>query len=113
MKKFYRVANTKTKQGLWYDYSGEFTGLIHNKFNFCLNTDLKMDFDEEISGYLSATDTLEDLFKWFTKEDILKLQNFGYSIHVYETEDYKWYDKFSHWVISQENSKLINQIKIL
>lgn len=30
MKKvFYRVANTENEQGLWYDFKGKFTGLIH------------------------------------------------------------------------------------
>ena len=30
-KTFYRVANTETEQGLWYDFKGQFTGLIHSK----------------------------------------------------------------------------------
>ena len=42
MTKFYRVCNISTKQGLWYDTQGEFTGLIHGDFNFCLNNQLKM-----------------------------------------------------------------------
>ena len=68
MKKvFYRVANTETEQGLWYDFKGQFTGLIHSKFDFCMNTKLPMPFDPNIVGWLSATDTLEDLFNWFSK----------------------------------------------
>lgn len=59
--KFYRVCHKETLQGLWYDYKGQFTGLIHNDFNFCANKDLEMDFDPEIVGWLSATDTLENL----------------------------------------------------
>jgi hypothetical protein len=39
------------------------------------NTELKMDFDVELVGWLSATDNLEELFNWFTKEDIVELQN--------------------------------------
>jgi len=73
MKTFYRVSNTDTQQGLWYNFSGEFTGLIHNKFDFCLHKELKMDFDEELVGYLSATDSLETLWQWFPKDDIIKL----------------------------------------
>jgi hypothetical protein len=34
-----------------------------------------MDFDVELVGWLSATDNLEELFNWFTKEDIVELQN--------------------------------------
>ncbi len=111
-KQFFRLGDNKTKQGLWYDYEGYFTGLIHDKFSFCMNSQLEMDFDEELVGYLSAVDNLEDLYKWFSVKDIKDLQTKGYSIHVYETEDYKWYEKFSHWVISQENSNFIKTINI-
>ena len=31
MKRFYRVSNVETQQGLWYNFNGEFTGLIHNE----------------------------------------------------------------------------------
>lgn len=112
MKTFYRVCNSETKQGLWYNQSGVFTGLIHNEFNFCLNSKLEMDFDTELVGYLSATDSLEDLFKWFSKDDILKLQEQNYFIHEYECEDFKFYEKFQHLVINQEKSKIIKQIKL-
>jgi len=109
-KKFYRVPNKKTEQGLWYDFKGNFTGLIHNEYNFCANKDLAMDFDEELVGFLSAAHDLETLFFWFPKQDILKLQEHGYSIHVYESSDYKFYERFQHFVISQQNSKLIKEI---
>jgi hypothetical protein len=49
--------------------------LVSFMINFCLNTELKMDFDVELVGWLSATDNLEELFNWFTKEDIVELQN--------------------------------------
>jgi len=71
-----------------------------------------MDYDEEVVGYLSATDEMDNLWQWFTKDDILKLQEFDYSIHVYEAHDFKWYEKFQHWLIHQQNSKLINKIKL-
>lgn len=109
-KRFYRVCNTNTQQGLWYNFQGEFTGLIHEKFDFCLHNKLAMDFDPELVGYLSATDSLENLFNWFPIEDILKLQKHGYTIHVYETDDYKFYDKFQHIVINQNKSILIEKI---
>ena len=41
-KLYYRIAHEDTKQGLWYDSDGNFTGLIHDKFNFCMNTNLEM-----------------------------------------------------------------------
>lgn len=88
-KIFYRVCNPHTEQGLWYHFNGKFTGLIHNQFNFCKNNELKMDFDEELVGWLSATDSLESLYNWFTKEDIIKLQKHGWFIYKYEDEKSK------------------------
>jgi hypothetical protein len=90
--------------------NGIFTGLIHNELNFCKNNELLMDFDETIVGYLSATPTLDELFNWFTKDDILKLQEHDYYIHVFESDDYKFYDRFQHFVINKESSKLIEKI---
>ena len=111
-KKYYRVCNINTYQGLWYDYQGTFTGLIHNDFNFCSNSELKMDFDEEIVGWLSATDSIEELYKWFPKEDILKLQEYGWYIHEFEADEVKFYERFQHQVIKQSSSKFIKLIKL-
>jgi len=103
-KLFYRVANIKTQQGLWYDFSGIFTGLIHTQFTFCKNTTLPMPFNNAIVGWLSATNTLEALYEWVTKEDIARLKEYGYVIAVYSAKEYK---KFStHWVINQKSSVL-------
>lgn len=110
MLKFYRVSNTETGQGLWYTLGGKFTGLIHDKFNFCTNHQLQMDFDPDIVGYLSAVPNLDDLWAWFSKEDILELQDYGYFIHEYEVTDCKWYEKFKHWIINQETSVIVKQI---
>lgn len=109
-KHFYRISNLQTQQGLWYDLEGEFTGLIHDKFNFCANHKLKMDFDPDVVGYLSAAGSLEVLYKWFTKEDIKKLQEHGYYLTVYECPNYKFYDKFQHWLINQSDARLVEQI---
>jgi|TARA_R110000796_G_scaffold59568_2_gene137408 hypothetical protein len=111
-RRFYRVSNSNSKQGLWYNYNGEFTGLIHDKFDFCLNSKLPMDYDEEVVGYLSVTDELDNLWGWFTRDDIIRLQEFNYKIHVYESQDYKWYEKFQHWLINQESLKLIEEIEL-
>ena len=104
-KEFYRVGNIKTEQGLWYDQNGNFTGLIHNDFNFCMNKDLPMPFDPDIVGWLSTTATLEDLFNWFSKEDIKKLEKHGWYISIYIATDYR--EKYNHYVINQETSKLL------
>ena len=111
-KKYYRVCNKETLQGLWYDYKGQFTGLIHEEFAFCTNNQLEMDFDPEIVGWLSATDSLETLWNWFTKSDILELQKHGWFIHEFEAVDVKFYERFQHQVINQETSKLLRVIEL-
>lgn len=109
-KIFYRIANIETQQGLWYDFQGNFTGLIHNRFDFCTNSKLPMPYDPNIVGWLSTTEKLNDLFAWFTIDDIKNLENFGYRITVYEANDYKIHE--NHWVINQENSIFRVQIPI-
>jgi hypothetical protein len=110
--KYYRVCHKDTHQGLWYDYKGGFTGLIHDKFNFCKNNQLRMDFDEEIVGWLSATDSLDTLFHWFTKEDIIALQEHGWFIHEFEASDVKFYERFQHVIIKQETSKVLSILDV-
>ena len=108
MKKlYYRISHKETQQGLWYDSKGNFTGLIHNEFNFCMNTNLPMPFDPDLVGWLSATDSLEDLFNWFSKEDIERLEEHGYFITVYEATEYKFHQ--NHWVIKQDSSTLVDR----
>lgn len=111
-KQFFRIANSNTEQGLWYTFNGEFTGLIHNEYKFCTNSALRMDFDEEIVGWLSAADSIENLLQWFTKKDIEGLKKYGYEIHVYEADEIKWYERFSHWVIKQSSSKCVAIVEI-
>lgn len=113
MRTFYRVCNEDTQQGLWYNFNGNFTGLIHNDFNFCKNKDLKMDFDNELKGYLSATISLDTLYHWFTKEDIKKLQKHGWFIYTYESNDYKFYERFQHLIINQNNSVLTGKLLLI
>jgi hypothetical protein len=108
--KFYRVCNENTLQGLWYDYQGKFTGLIHNDFDFCLHNKLEMEFDESIVGWLSATDSLESLYGWFPENDILELQKKGFFIHTFECCESRFYERFQHIVIKQSESTVIEKI---
>jgi len=112
MKTFYRVCNPETQQGLWYNFSGDFTGLIHDRFGFCKNKDLIMDFDPDLVGWLSAVEKLEDLWEWFTQSDIRELQLHGWFIYEYLVEDYFFYEKFQHYVICQKTSKINKRIEI-
>ena len=110
MKAYYRVANIDTCQGLWYDSEGKFTGLIHKDFNFCMNKDLPMPFDPDLVGWLSATDSLEDLFNWFSKEDIARLENHGWFITIYDAEIVRQYK--NHLVICKDTSSVRGIIKL-
>jgi len=101
-KIFYRIGDNKTKQGLWYDTKGNFTGLIHGKYNFCEASKLPMPYDPTIIGWLSTTDKLSTLFLWFSKEEIKKLEEYGYELTVYEATQYKEYN--NHWIIKQDTS---------
>lgn len=102
-KLFYRVNHETTMQGLWYDFSGGFTGLIHGDFSFCMNTQLRMDYDPEIVGFVSAVETLQQLYQWFNRNDILRLQELGWFIFEYQSDDYKWYERFSHYAVKQSS----------
>jgi len=113
MKTFYRVCSIDSLQGLWYDFDGNFTGLIHDKFNFCANHELRMDFDPELVGWLSAVEELEHLWQWFSKDDVKKLQEHGYYIYQFEASQHKFYERFQHLVIKQELSIPTQKIILL
>lgn len=111
IKRFYRVGHHSSSHGLWYDSEGNFTGAIHNELNFCLNSELEMPFDEEVSGgWLSAADTMDNLFMWFPLEDITRLHMHGYRVEVYDTDDYKFYK--NHFLINEKTSKLMYTIVV-
>lgn len=111
-KTFYRVCSPETEQGLWYNFDGSFSGLIHSDFSFCVNSTLRMDFDPELVGWLSAVENLDDLWKWFSQEDVKELQKRGWFIHEYSVTAYKFYDRFQHFVICQETSKVVRKIEL-
>jgi hypothetical protein len=107
---FFRVENRQTGNGLWYDMNGRFTGLIHTAFSFCKNTGLSMPFDREIQGYLSVTPTIEELYDWFPKEDILRLSEHGYVIARYKSNDVKFHN--GHHLILHETAIFAGLIDI-
>lgn len=72
-----------------------------------------MDPDPELDGFLSATKTIEELFQWFPMADILKLQEHGFFIYEYETPDSRFYDRFQHWIICKEKSRIVKRIRIV
>lgn len=80
MSIFYRVCNLEAEKGLWYDPNGEFSGFIHERENIRTGQ-IRMDFDEELVGWLSAVPNLDDLWRWFSREEVIELQTHGFFIH--------------------------------
>lgn len=107
---FYRVANNTTEQGLWYDFKGEFTGLIHEELSFCSNNELPMPFDPSIVGWLSTTDTMSDLYNWFSRDDLTSLKKYGFEAVAYEATEYREHQ--GHWIIKQSSSVLKGPVKL-
>lgn len=104
MKIFYRVENTKTKNGLWYDIYGRFTGIINkDKFKELQNNNLPMPYNSEIVNYLSVAESLDDLKRWFNDNDMEILKPYGYVISEYESDDYKVVE--NHYVINKFTAK--------
>ncbi len=91
-------------EGLWYNDNGEFTGLINTKYTFCKANSVLMPFREELKNTKSIVTSLEELFNWFPKEDIIKLYEFGYTLDVYEINfcDINFNSEFNHFFISSE-----------
>lgn len=110
-KLFYRVG-VETQEGLWYNRDGKFTGLIHTKFSWCNASNLHMPFEKQLIGYLSVADSLQHLYQWFSKEELLKLQEMDFKIYEYRATDYKFYDLYQHNVINEKTS-IINNLIIL
>ena len=109
---FYRIGHSTI--GLWYNKAGEFTGAIHTEeFNWLAASVLKMPFEEELKGWISVADSLEHLYGWFTKEEILRLQEIGYVIEEWIAIDYKFYELYQHNVIKKETSILNNKFTII
>ena len=109
MKKFYRVENPTTKNGLWYDKNGQFTGVIHeDKFKKLQNNNLPMPYNSEIVDFLSVAESLEDLDKWFNEKDMEILKPYGYVIAEYESNDYKVVE--NHYVMNKFTCKRLKTL---
>lgn len=108
--RFYRIQHPEGL-GLWYNTSGEFKEEIAKMDVAC--KDLEMGYDEQCAGgYHSATDSLKSLFEWFSPEEIVDLQKLSYFINVYDSEDFKFCDKYNHWLFSKHNYKHVATIDI-
>lgn len=109
-KIFFRVHHPKGL-GLWYNEQGEFTNEISKLELQCAG--LEMNKNEECEGgFLSCTDSMESLLGWFGREELLKLKDKGYDICVFKADEYKFHDKYKHFLFKQQGSLLIAHINI-
>ena len=109
-KRFFRIENLEDKDGgLWYNSRGEYTGKIKKDYRFCKAHVLEMPFDEKAVGYRSVCDKLEDLEEWFSEECLQGLKKHGFSLSVYESNDYKHHN--GHYHMKCSTAKLIGKIE--
>jgi len=72
-----------------------------------------MPFEQELVGFLSVADSLEHLYDWFSKEEIIRLQNIGYNVYEYQASEVKYYNLYKHNVICEKTSIINNIIKLI
>lgn len=109
---FYRIG--RDNGGLWYTPEGQFTGTIHTpEFQWLSASKLEMPFDKNIVGYISVADSLQHLYTWFPKEEIIKLQELGFVIEEWAATDVEFYEPYQHNVIKQDSSVLVSKLVIV
>ena len=88
-KKIFRVEHPDTNTCLWYNSNGEFINNIKkdNQLSKFTCNQLPMDIDENIKGWFSGTETVQDLFKWFSPEEMLVLQSKGFMLKICVVEE--------------------------
>lgn len=110
-KLFFRVHHPDNL-GLWYNAQGEFIKEISKHAIGC--ADLEMDPNPDCAGgYLSCTESLDTLFDWFTKEEIQRLEEAGYRTCVFKSNDFKFHEKYKHFLFKQEGALLVAQMKLI
>ena len=110
-KLFYRVHHPR-ELGLWYNDKGEFT---HEIGKLELNVaDLEMDKNEECDGnFLSCTHSLDSLFDWFSRKELFKLKDAGYDICIFKSDNFKFHEKYKHFLFQRKGSLLVAKINII
>jgi hypothetical protein len=51
---------------------------------------------------------VEDIFHWFSREDIIRLQDFGFFLYEYEATDYRQHQ--NHWIFEKNTARVLNRI---
>jgi hypothetical protein len=88
----YRVGNTKTNLGCWYDDEGRSTGIIHTLSDGPAKV-LPMGwhpiFSSDYRRWISATDRLADIARWFSRRDMTELLERGYALEEIAVSSYR------------------------
>lgn len=105
--KLYRIGKLGTGQGLWYDSTGAETGIIHRKGLRAAALPMEPHPVFRYGGYrwISATDTLEGLGNWFTRDEMPALAADGYQLEVVAVSAYLrlHFETYSHEVYRDED----------
>lgn len=95
-KWLYRLESTDSKQGLWYNSSGEFV-LTLAEVPGCETKDMPMDFDDRYKqdgkNWFSSCSNIKDLTHWYSIEDARFLMDKGFRFSKYLAKDYIEYEK--------------------
>lgn len=101
----YRVGKRIGQDGLWYDKDGNKTGLIH-KLKEGNAKHLPMDkhpiFRSDGYNWISTTDTIEMLPKWFSENDMKELIPQNYEVFKIDVSEYRrfHFESYTHEVFS-------------
>lgn len=87
--KIYRVTSTDKDCSFWYDENGQ-PSEVFKEYGWLTASKLPMPFDQNMVGWLSGTFTMEQLYGWFSKEELIELCKDGkYCLHEYETNEWR------------------------
>lgn len=111
----YRVGRADNAQGLWYDGQGAYTGLIHNLKDGAAGA-LPMGFDPifraEGRRWISVTESLETLKRWFSEQDMRELLPQGYVVQEIDAVEHRRYffEGFNHEVYADGDALAVRAI---
>ena len=102
----FRIEIPDSEQGLWYTKQRVYQPVVHQYQLKC--AELPMEYDPETYqadglDWYSGCDSLEDLTKWFSKEEMKTLVKAGFKINVYRTDIVRQH--YGHVLFAKEHVK--------
>lgn len=102
--------NGKNGDSVWYKKDGTPRADFRERFPWFHNVNMPMPFDPDHVGYVSVVENIEDLMDWCNESDITEFEKQGYSITIYETDNYK--EHKNHMVAKKDSLKFICFLKL-